>query len=154
MKGETVLAPCLHSCAYSWSYRHSLCLQLAQEWNDSQSQIRRVVEPVFIQLRWGDKAILLLVAVCTKGHRRGQVLVETEQILSDGRPRQRQKDAKSTHPEPKQEDHRAGCFGCKYPSVGRNMLMAEKKSPEDVDIEHSALRGSREKGTLRNPTTP
>eukprot|EP00439_Symbiodinium_sp_Y106_P000557 s3837_g1.t1 len=67
------------------------------EWNDSQSQIRRVVEPVFIQLRWGDK-----------------VLVETEQILSDGRPRQ------------------------------RNMLMAEKKSPEDVDIEHSALRGVKE----------
>ncbi|CAE7895994.1 HTR3A, partial [Symbiodinium sp. KB8] len=114
VKGETVLAPCLHSCAYSWSYRHSLSLQLAQEWNDSQSQIRRVVEPVFIQLRWGDKAILLLVAVCTKGHRRGQVLVETEQILSDGRPRQ------------------------------RNMLMAEKKSPEDVDIEHSALRGVKE----------
>ncbi|CAE7189341.1 HTR3A, partial [Symbiodinium pilosum] len=67
------------------------------EWNDTASQIRRVVEPVFVQLRWGDK-----------------VLVETEQILADGRPRQ------------------------------RNMLLAEKKSPDDVDIEHSALRGVKE----------
>ena len=35
---------------------HGVCFT-PQEWNAATSQIRRIVEPVFVQLRWGDKAV-------------------------------------------------------------------------------------------------
>ena len=52
MKGETVLAARLHVIDKSLP----LPTCTPKEWNDTASQIRRVVEPVFVQLRWGDKA--------------------------------------------------------------------------------------------------
>ena len=64
------------------------------EWNEQTNQIRRIVEPVFVQFRWNDK-----------------VLVEHEQIMADGRKR------------------------------ARNMLLAEKKKPEDTEVEQTVYRG-------------
>jgi len=64
------------------------------EWNEATSEVRRIVEPVFVQFRWNDK-----------------VLVEHEQVLADGRTR------------------------------SRNMLLAEKKKPEDGDVEQTVYRG-------------
>lgn len=70
------------------------CGETVLEWNAATSQIRRIVEPVFVQLRWGY-----------------QVLVEQEQVMSDGRTR------------------------------SRNMLLAEKKKPEDTVVEQTVYRG-------------
>jgi len=71
------------------------------QWDDSTGTIRRVVEPLFIQLVFN-----------------GKVLVEREQRLADGRIRQ------------------------------RNMLLAEKKSPEDSSVAAGAVRGVQEELNL------
>ncbi|CAK0817586.1 unnamed protein product [Prorocentrum cordatum] len=69
--------------------------------------LQRVVEPVFVQLRWGDR-----------------VLVEVEQRLSGGTTRQ------------------------------RNMLLAEKKNPNDADAAVTAIRGIFEELDLPSDLSP
>eukprot|EP00927_Polykrikos_kofoidii_P020571 TRINITY_DN19793_c0_g2_i5.p1 TRINITY_DN19793_c0_g2~~TRINITY_DN19793_c0_g2_i5.p1 ORF type:complete len:648 (-),score=95.99 TRINITY_DN19793_c0_g2_i5:221-2164(-) len=71
------------------------------EFDESSRSLRRIAEPVFVQLRLGDR-----------------VLVEVEQTLADGRTRK------------------------------RNIVLAEKKSPEDENVQATVLRGLREELSL------
>ncbi|CAK0900103.1 unnamed protein product [Prorocentrum cordatum] len=77
------------------------------EWTESPPSLRRVVEPVFMQLRWGKL-----------------VLVEAEQRFTNGTCRK------------------------------RNMLLAEKMSPEDADAADTCIRGLFEELNLPEDLSP